>query len=89
MLIAGILLALGPIWGVLGTVLGMTLAFGQIAESEVQVDALASDISFALYTTVAGYIAFPIGIALIVTALIKLLKPKKQDTTACAAQQEH
>jgi biopolymer transport protein ExbB len=62
MLVFGIILALGPIWGLLGTVLGMINAFGRLAESEAEVTALSNDISLALYTTVAGYIALPIGI---------------------------
>ena len=79
MLVVGIILALGPIWGLLGTVLGMINAFGQLAESEAEVSALSNDISLALYTTVAGFIVLPIGIVLIVVAVVNMSKGKQQD----------
>ena len=79
MLVVGIILALGPIWGLLGTVLGMINAFGHLAESEAEVSALSNDISLALYTTVAGYIVLPIGIVLIVVAVVNMSKGKQQD----------
>ncbi len=71
-LVGGVILALGPIWGWLGTVLGMVMAFSRLAQGEPEVEALAHDISFALYTTVAGLIACPIGIAIIIITVIKL-----------------
>ena len=82
MLVIGIVFALGPLWGVIGTVLGMTQAFGHLAESEPQAEALASDISLALYTTAGGHIMCPIGIILIVIAAIKMSKLKKQEQAA-------
>ena len=85
MLVVGIILMLGPIWGLLGTVVGMNNAFGHVAESEVGVTALANDISLALYTTVAGYIALPIGLVLVVVGIIKLVKGKKEDEAVNAA----
>jgi biopolymer transport protein ExbB len=81
-LVVGIVLSLGPIWGLLGTVFGMTQAFGHLAESEIEVGALSNDISLALYTTLAGLLALPIGIALIVVAIIKLSKGKQQEQAA-------
>jgi biopolymer transport protein ExbB len=77
-LIGGIILALGPIWGMLGTVVGMVSAFGHLAESEPQTEVLANDISLALYTTAAGLIVCPIGIVIIIVSAIKLSKAKKQ-----------
>jgi len=68
----GILLALGPVWGVLGTALGMMRAFSHLAETSPDAGALADDISLALYTTAAGWIICPLGIAIIVIAAIKL-----------------
>jgi biopolymer transport protein ExbB/TolQ len=63
----------------------MINAFGHVAESEVEVTALSNDISLALYTTVAGYIALPIGLVLVVVAIIKLVKGKKEDEAVEAA----
>ncbi|MFM7737880.1 MAG: MotA/TolQ/ExbB proton channel family protein, partial [Planctomycetota bacterium] len=44
----------GPMLGLLGTVLGMMAAFAKLAgpEGKVEVSSLASDISFALITTI-------------------------------------
>ncbi len=83
MLVIGILLALGPVWGLVGTVLAITRAFSNLAElGSASNDVLVEDISLALYTTAAGYIMFPIGIVLIVIAAIKLSKLKKQEQTS-------
>ncbi len=83
MLVIGILLALGPVWGLVGTVLAITRAFSNLAElGSASNDVLVEDISLALYTTAAGYIMFPIGIVLIVIAAIKLSKLKKQEQAA-------
>jgi biopolymer transport protein ExbB len=52
----------GPMWGLLGTVLGMMGAFGQLAAAEtVKASALAGNISLALLTTAIGLlIAIPL-----------------------------
>ena len=71
-LVAGIILALGPIWGMIGTVLGMILAFGNLGQPQPQAEALAGNISLALYATAAGWIACPIGIVIIIVSAIKL-----------------
>jgi len=80
LLIAGILLALGPVWGFLGTVIGMIGAFGDLAEKtgEAKAEALASNIEFALYTTVAGCVMCPIGIVIIVLAIIWIVQINKK-----------
>jgi biopolymer transport protein ExbB/TolQ len=69
-LVFGIILALGPIWGMIGTVVGMILAFGNLGQPQPQAEALAGNISLALYVTAAGWIACPIGIVIIVSAII-------------------
>ena len=76
-LAGGIILALGPVWGMLGTVVGMVLAFGHLGQAEQQAEVLANDISLALYTTAAGFIVCPFGIAIIIVSAIKLSKAKK------------
>lgn len=79
-LIVGILLALGPIWGTVGTVIGMLTAFGQLQpEAPVEAEALAKSISLALYTTVAGWVACPIGIVTIIVSAVKLGKCQSQE----------
>ncbi len=71
-LVVGIILALGPIWGMLGTVIGMVLTFDHLGHAEPQVDAIANGISLALYTTFAGWVVCPIGIVIIVVSAIRL-----------------
>ncbi len=73
-LVVGIVLAAGPIWGVIGAVVGMILAFVNLSQSEPNVKNLAYTISLALYTTVAGYIACPIGVVTVVISSILLRK---------------
>ena len=80
-LVAGIILALGPIWGMIGTVLGMILAFGNLGQPEPQAEALASNMSLALYATAAGWIACPIGTVIIIVSAIKLGKDGKETGT--------
>ena len=75
-LVVGIILALGPIWGMVGTVIGMVMAFGHMQQGGTA--ELANDISIALYTTAAGYIACPIGIVIIIVAAIKLNRTKNE-----------
>lgn len=77
-LVAGIVFSLGPIWGMIGTVIGMLLAFGNLGQQEPQAEALASNISIALYTTAAGWIACPIGIVIIIVSAIKIGKMQKE-----------
>lgn len=71
-LVAGIILAMGPIWGMVGTAVGMILAFGHLGQPQPQHEALAGNISLALYATAAGWIACPIGIVLIIVSAITL-----------------
>ncbi|MBP83022.1 MAG: hypothetical protein CMO61_04145 [Verrucomicrobiales bacterium] len=81
-LIVGIILALGPLWGLAGTVFGMIMAFDTMRLSGgSDPGALAADVSHALYTTAAGYVAFPIGVALVIVASIKVVKGKQQAET--------
>jgi len=78
-LVVGIILALGPIWGLLGTVVGMILAFGHLQlGTNGEPEILANDIGLALYTTVAGLIACPIGIIIVVVSAIMLGTTKNE-----------
>ena len=55
-IVFGSILALGPLWGHIGTVIGMIRAFGQLGAGSPEVGELAQDISLALYTTAAGIV---------------------------------
>ena len=66
----GVVLQLGTVVGLIGTIIGMVRAFGRLAESETaQTAALANDISIALYTTAAGSVVALVGIIMILVAL--------------------
>ena len=71
--VIGIILLLGPLWGMIGTILSMKLAFKQ---PQPQVETMASNIGLALYPTVIGLIACPIGIVTIIVSAIKRSKTK-------------
>ncbi|MDA3874247.1 MAG: MotA/TolQ/ExbB proton channel family protein [Kiritimatiellae bacterium] len=75
----GVLFALGPLWGIIGTVLGMIVSFGALSQSPGSAETLSSNISLAMLTTVAGLLLCPVGVALIVTALIKLGQEPKNE----------
>ncbi|WP_425607066.1 MotA/TolQ/ExbB proton channel family protein [Rubellicoccus peritrichatus] len=67
--IVAVLLCMGPIWGLLGTVIGMIGAFSNIAQGgSGQPQVLADHISFALWTTALGLITVPFGIGLLIYA---------------------
>jgi biopolymer transport protein ExbB/TolQ len=71
-LVLGVFLVLGPLWGTLGTVVGMVRSFNAIAGSQSpRPEQLAADISTALYATMAGLVVCPIGIVIIVVYAIR------------------
>ena len=66
----GIVLQFGFLIGLAGTVIGMLRAFAELAqENAAQPEALASDISLALYTTAGGMVVSLIGGILLLVAL--------------------
>lgn len=68
--LAGIVLFTGPIWGLLGTIIGMTRAFNTLGDSDSATpEALAENISTALVTTAIGISVGLLGVILILTAL--------------------
>ncbi|MBN1674541.1 MAG: MotA/TolQ/ExbB proton channel family protein [Kiritimatiellae bacterium] len=75
LLIVGAVLCLGPVWGLLGTVLGMTRAFNTLSESTAgSREALAGDIGVALWTSAIGWVALPFGLALVVGSIVWLVR---------------
>ncbi|MCK5835456.1 MAG: MotA/TolQ/ExbB proton channel family protein [Lentisphaeria bacterium] len=71
---------ISPIIGVGGTVVGMFNAFNTIEKlnGTDKAAALAESVSFALYTTVAGFLFSIVGLTLLVICLVKYLNEKKQ-----------
>jgi biopolymer transport protein ExbB len=71
--VIGALLALGPLWGLLGTVFGMIGAFDTVSqESSPKANVLAEGISHAMNATILGCVASPIGIVILVLCAAKL-----------------
>jgi biopolymer transport protein ExbB/TolQ len=68
--VLGIVLFTGPIWGVLGTVIGMIRAFNTLAEDKVaSAESLSQDIGITLVTTAVGITVGLLGAILILMAL--------------------
>ena len=80
LLIIGAILALGPLWGIVGTVLGMTHTFESLAgdgPTETKTEDMADGIRLSLYTTAAGWIACPIGLTLVIVSAVGMSTSKK------------
>ena len=74
-LFVGILLALGPIFGFAATLFGMTGAYYHMkTQSQEVVDpsTLAETVSWSMYSAVIGIAICPIGIGIIVYAMINM-----------------
>jgi biopolymer transport protein ExbB len=79
LLVVGVLLAAGPLWGLLGTMVGMIGAFGELSRSGgPDPQGLASHITVSLWTTMAGILVMPVGVALTVVACIWLQRVNRE-----------
>ncbi len=77
-IVAGVVLMLGPLWAMLGTVFGMMRAFVILGKSGVgDPVALSAGIGEVLMSTVIGFVACPIGIVLLIVCIIQLDKAKR------------
>ena len=80
LIVSGSLLALGPLWGLLGTMIGMFRTFGTVATSGPGTsEQLANDVSTSFWATVAGLIISPIGIVLLVVGIVWLVRIRKAE----------
>jgi hypothetical protein len=78
LIVAGGLLALGPLWGILGTVIGMIRAFGMVASPGAGApERLASGINASLWATWAGLATAPIGLGLLTGGFVWLGRARK------------
>ncbi|MFA7159456.1 MAG: MotA/TolQ/ExbB proton channel family protein [Kiritimatiellia bacterium] len=83
LIVVGSLLALGPLWGVLGTVIGMLRAFGTLNNSgPATSERLASDISVSLWSTMAGLLMSPIGVAVLIGGIVWLIRMNRREKAA-------
>ncbi len=86
-LVVGGLLALGPLLGLLGTVAGLVSIFQETEGEVVQTEAVARDVDLALYSTLAGLVAFPIGVALLLLCGIGLARARPAGRNQVTAPQ--
>jgi len=82
-LVAGCVLGLGPVWGMLGTAVGMSMAFDGLGSGSSEVGVVAESISLALWTTAVGWIVFPVGVVIIVISIFKMDKLRKEEKNGC------
>jgi biopolymer transport protein ExbB/TolQ len=85
---AGIVLAAGPLWGLLATGLGMLRTFGAMNGNVADAArSITSGVTMALVGTAIGLGISPIGAVLIVLARSKLDRAKRQLSALEAADQ--
>jgi biopolymer transport protein ExbB/TolQ len=85
--VVGILLALGPLWGMLGTILGMNHAFDTLAGNGVSdPQALSGAIGQTLMATMLGLVACPVGVVLLAICIVFLVRLNKQPPPLPAAR---
>jgi len=78
-IVIGVILTLGPAWGMLGTAIGMMHAFQTLGGSGIgDPKALSGAIGETLLATGAGLVACPIGILLLVVCIVMLVNLSKE-----------
>ena len=89
LLVSGFVLCLSPLYGVFGAVLGMIKAFNSIADGGKQnPEALASAIAASLSTTAIGLLITPVGIVVVVIAIIWIGKINNKSNMASVGETE-
>jgi biopolymer transport protein ExbB/TolQ len=79
LIVLGTPLALGPLWGIIGTVVGMIRAFGTLQEGgPAQSEQLAADVSFAMQATKMGFIISPLGYVLLIVGIVWIIRINKR-----------
>ena len=73
-IVIGVILASGPLWGLLGTIVGVRRSFSRIDESPLDPEGLASDVRLAVWSTWIGLAAAALGAPTFVVCLVALLK---------------
>jgi hypothetical protein len=73
-IVIGAILALGPLWGMVGAAFGMQRALDVLGESGIaDPRALSSAIGVTLFLQIFGLVAWPFGIVLCIVSIIMLL----------------
>jgi len=77
-MVAGGLLTLGPVWGLLGTVFGMMHAFSTLNNNGIaDPTTLSNHIGTTLMSTTMGILMFPVGVTMLVISVLLYLKAQK------------
>lgn len=69
--VTGCILLTGPLFGLLGTIVGMLKAFSRLGDGDTDPSLLAGDISIALMTTIYGIVFGLVGVILVSIALFR------------------
>ena len=70
-LVVGCLLALGPIWALLATIMGVLRSFEDVYDQGTSAQAaLAHNVYVALWSAAAGALIYPLGLLLIALAFV-------------------
>jgi len=90
LLITGIMLCTGPLWGFLVSLVGMLRTFNETAGSRtVPPEAVAAWVGLAMWVTAAGLIATFFGVGAVIAAIVWLGRIRKatqvmlQHNTGC------
>jgi biopolymer transport protein ExbB/TolQ len=64
-------------WGLLGTMLGITHAFDQAKDANADPSELAHGVDWSLQSTLAGYLAVPVGLAMAIVCMVMLVRLRR------------
>lgn len=79
LLIIGVILASGPMWGLLGSSGGMINSFNAMAgESSAKAEQLAESISLSLWSTVIGIVLAPVGAVIMIIAIFWMVRLRRR-----------
>ena len=80
-IVLGSLLALGPLWGLLGTAYGMMSSFSRLGGSGISdPHALAQGVGLSLWSTATGIMVCPFGAAILAVSIVYYAKACRQST---------
>ena len=88
-IVIGCLLTLGPLWGLIGTVLGMMNAFTTLGKQGVSDPAaLSASVGEVLVSTAVGIFVAPIGAIILAVCIVVLVRSQQKPPAlpACAAE---
>ena len=78
-IVVGAILCSGPLWGLLGTIVGMRQTFSRLDESPLSPEAIGPGVNLAVWSTRIGLVALALGLPTFVLCLVALLRaPKRQ-----------